>query len=227
MKTRIIICSSLLLCALALQAEHVVRVVNTGSTAQEFARDNVHKLVLSANSVDVVSPAGSVLLSVPVDNIARVELTHSSDPVTPIDPNAKIELRIVPMDGEERQFAFSLIGLITFDEQNMYLHDHQGGLLGQQSLSSIRRIIFREMAEVPTSLAPTMARIYAYPVPAQDVLMVEGIEGEGLVRVYSMQGALLTTAPVVQGKAQVPVADLPNGNYLLQAVVEIIKFIKK
>jgi hypothetical protein len=83
------------------------------------------------------------------------------------------------------------------------------------------------MADTPTSLAPAMARIYAYPVPAQDVLMVEGIEGEGLVRVYSMQGALLTTAPVVQGKAQVPVADLPNGNYLLQAGVEIIKFIKK
>ena len=93
----------MLLCALALQAEHVVRVVSTGSSAQEFARDNVHKLVLSATSVDVLSPAGSVLLSVPVDNIARVELTHSSDPVTPIDPNAKIECILVDRSDHVRR----------------------------------------------------------------------------------------------------------------------------
>ena len=216
----------MLLCALALQAEHVVRVVNTGSTAQEFARDNVHKLVLSANSVDVVSPAGSVLLSVPVDNIARVELTQSLEPVIPTDPSGEIELSIIPLSGEERQFAFALIGQITFDAQNMYLYDHQGELLGQQPLTSIRRIIFREMVQTPTALSSPLSQIRAYPVPAHDKLIVEGVES-GMVRIYSMQGALLTSAPVVDGKAQVPVANLPNGNYLLQAGVEIIKFIKK
>ena len=227
MKTRIIICSSLLLCALALQAEHVVRVVNTGSTAQEFARDNVHKLVLSANSVDVVSPAGSVLLSVPVDNIARVELTQSLEPVIPTDPSDEIELSIIPLSGEEQQFAFALIGQITFDEQNMYLYDHQGELLGQQPLTSIRKIVFRQVEKDPQALSSPLSQIRAYPVPAHDKLIVEGVEGNKMVRIYSLQGALLTSAPVVDGKAQVPVADLPNGNYLLQAGVEIIKFIKK
>lgn len=226
MKTRIIICSSLLLCALALQAEPVVRVVNTGSTAQEFARDNVHKLVLSANSVDVVSPAGSVLLSVPVDNIARVELTQSLEPVIPTDPSDEIELSIIPLSGEESQFAFALIGQITFDEQNMYLYDHQGELLGQQPLTSIRRIIFRESVQTPTALSSPLSQIRAYPVPAHDILIVEGVES-GMVRIYSMQGALLTSTPVVDGKAQVQVSNLPEGNYLLQAGVEIIKFIKK
>ena len=108
----------------------------------------------------------------------------------------------------------------------MYLYDHQGELLGQQPLTSIRRIIFREMVETPTALNNPISQIRAYPVPAHDKLIVEGVES-GMVRIYSMQGALLTSAPVVDGKAQVPVADLPNGNYLLQAGVEIIKFIKK
>ena len=109
----------------------------------------------------------------------------------------------------------------------MYLYDHQGELLGQQPLTSIRKIVFRQVEKDPQALSSPLSQIRAYPVPAHDKLIVEGVEGNKMVRIYSLQGALLTSAPVVDGKAQVPVADLPNGNYLLQAGVEIIKFIKK
>lgn len=143
-----------------------------------------------------------------------------------LDPN-KLALWIVPMSGEEKKYALSLIGRITFDEEHIYLHDLQGELLGEQALSSIRKIVFRELEQVPTSLTQPQTNIRVYPIPARELLVVEGVEGNELVRVYSMQGVLVTDAPVHEGKAQVQVSELPEGNYLLQAGVEIIKFIKK
>lgn len=218
----------MLLCVVVAMAEPEVRVVSTGSPDKAFATDNVRKLVLSATAVDVMSPAGSVLLSVPVANISRVELTHGESHEPQIAPDAKIELCIVPMSGEEQQYAFSLIGLITFDEENIYLLDHKGEVLGQQTMASVRKIVFRETEQqTPTSLSQPVTHIRAYPVPAQDMLIVEGVESGSKVRVYSMQGALMTEVAVSEGQTQVPVAALPQGDYLLQAGVEIIKFIKK
>ena len=147
--------------------------------------------------------------------------------VTPEEPGVEKALSVVPMTGEEQQYALSLIGRITFDEDNMYLLDLQGEVLGEQPLASVRKIVFCDAEQTPTSLSQPLSHVRAYPVPARDILIVEGVEGSDMVRVYSMQGAFMMSAPVSEGRAQVQVAELPQGDYLLQAGVEIIKFIKK
>ncbi len=76
MKRKILLLPLLLLTVLA-STEPIVRVVNANGSEKTFASDNVRKLVLSTSAVDIVNQEGSVLLSVPLTEIARVEFTES------------------------------------------------------------------------------------------------------------------------------------------------------
>ena len=68
----------LLLLAVAVSAEPIVRIVSAGGSSKAFATEEVRKLVLSADQVDVVNNAGSVLISVPKADIARVEIADGT-----------------------------------------------------------------------------------------------------------------------------------------------------
>ena len=68
----------LLLLVVAAGGVPIVRIVSTNGPDSAFATDNVHKLVLSTDTVEVVSNEGSVLLSVPLTEILRVELTDGT-----------------------------------------------------------------------------------------------------------------------------------------------------
>ena len=72
-KKRSIFILSLLLVVAGMSANPIIRVVGNNGSDQAFATENVHKLVLSADAVDIVNNEGSVLLSVPFAEIARVE----------------------------------------------------------------------------------------------------------------------------------------------------------
>lgn len=74
----------LLMIAVSMMAEPIVRVVSN-SADKAFATDDVRKLVLTAENVDVVNDAGTVLMTVPVANSVRVELTEGTPTPTAID----------------------------------------------------------------------------------------------------------------------------------------------
>lgn len=78
MNRKILILPLMLLCAVIANGEPVVRVVHTNGSSQDYARDNVRKLVLTATSVDVVDMQNAVLQSVPLAEIARVEFTDGT-----------------------------------------------------------------------------------------------------------------------------------------------------
>ena len=80
----------LLIAVLAASGAPVVRIVDAAGADKDFAIDKIHKLVLTSTVVEVVNNEGSVLLSVPVSDIVRVELTDSestptSFPAVPMD----------------------------------------------------------------------------------------------------------------------------------------------
>lgn len=68
----------LLLFAMLSSAEPIVRIVGTNGLDKSFAADQVHKLVLQLDAVDVVNVQGSLLLSVPWADIARVEFADGT-----------------------------------------------------------------------------------------------------------------------------------------------------
>ena len=84
MKKRRTVLLSLLLMATLMMAEPILRVVRLNGVKDEFATENVRKLVFSATTVDIVNNEDSVLLDVPLSETARVEFTdgihHSSVP---------------------------------------------------------------------------------------------------------------------------------------------------
>ena len=84
MKKRRLLFFSLLLLAAGMSAEPVVRVVNNNGSDRAFATESVRKLVLSADAVDIVNNAGSVLLSVPFAEIARIEFTEETPTPTAV-----------------------------------------------------------------------------------------------------------------------------------------------
>ena len=68
---------------MTVNAEPIIRVVCTDGMETEFAVNEVHKLVLSDDNVEVVSNDGSTLLNVALSDIIRVEF--EDDASTSID----------------------------------------------------------------------------------------------------------------------------------------------
>ena len=79
----------LLLLAVMANAEPVVRIVGTKGSDKAFATDQVHKIVLLPDALDVVGNQGSVLLSVPLAELARVEFAEGT-PDTPTSIDATL-----------------------------------------------------------------------------------------------------------------------------------------
>jgi len=141
---------------------------------------------------------------------------------------AQSNLVIVPLSGTERTYAIQQIGKIRIEDRSACLYDKQGTLLGCTPTHEIRKIVFRDNAEPPTGFGnPAMAAIQVYPNPTQSQLIVQGIETQQVVRVFSMQGQLLITAVADGNAAIVNVSGLQTGSYLLQVGAEIVKFIKQ
>ena len=81
-----IIILPLLLIAVAVSAEPIVRVLKTDGSDKAFAKDEVHKFVFHSDGMDVVNHAGAVLMNVPVADFVRVEFTDGTP--TPEQPTA-------------------------------------------------------------------------------------------------------------------------------------------
>lgn len=70
--------------------------------------------------------------------------------------------------------------------------------------------------------------VAVYPNPAQNVLFVEGLNSNDIVRIYDLNGKLIDMSESNnEGIVMLSVSDLPEGVYLLQIGVEIVKFIKQ
>lgn len=141
---------------------------------------------------------------------------------------AESSLVIEPLTGAERVYAIQLIGKIRFEDRSACLYDKQGAQLGCTPTRDIRKIVFSDKPETPTDVNyPAMPVMQVYPNPAHSQLMVQGVESEQVLRVYSMQGQLFITTIADGHTATVNVSGLNAGNYLLQVGAEIVKFIKQ
>ena len=134
-------------------------------------------------------------------------------------------LKIVPMTGEEMTSSLGQIGKIVLGSEQMCLYGQDGSELGCTPFSEIGKIVFSEDGE--TSLNDVEATVRIILDLAQEKLFVRGIEGQQTVRVFSVTGQLLHSTVAMDGEANVPVAGLQNGTYLLQVGAQVVKFIKE
>lgn len=138
---------------------------------------------------------------------------------------AEAGLQVHYLTGSDKQYAVSLIGQITFADNVMYLYDKSKTELGHTAVADIDKIVFGEY--VPSSVNDIEVRVAVYPNPTHDALMVKGLAAGQTVRVYDLQGRLLSATQTQAESTLIDVSALQNGTYLLQIGAEVVKFIKE
>ena len=134
-------------------------------------------------------------------------------------------LSVLNLTGSDKQYAVSLIGQITFADNVMYLFDKSQTELGHTAVANIDKIVFGEYA--PSAVENIETRVAVYPNPTHDALMIKGLAAGQTVRVYDLQGRLMSAAQSQAAVTQIQVSGLQNGTYLLQIGAEVMKFIKE
>ena len=140
-------------------------------------------------------------------------------------------LVVKTLSGKECITALGSIGKVVYSGDSLYVYDKAQTLVFSDLLANVQHIRFSdEQPSTPTSVENTQGnnalQVKVYPNPTQDILMVENAQGD-VLRLYSMDGRLVVTQAVENGSAQVNMAELPTGNYLLLSGKESFQVIKQ
>lgn len=125
-------------------------------------------------------------------------------------------------DGTQQLQDIAVIGKWIFVEDDLQLLAHDGTILAQESIKNIRKITLINSGDLSATENITTPNIVIYPNPAQEILLVKGVESQ-MLRVFDLQGRLLKT----ENGVQVTVSDLASGTYLLQVGTQVVRFIKQ
>ena len=132
------------------------------------------------------------------------------------------DLVLQKSDGAQQLQDIAVIGKWIFVDDDLQLLGHDGTLLAQESIKNIRKITLINSGDLSATENITTPNIVIYPNPAQEILLVKGVESQ-MLRVFDLQGRLLKT----ENGVQVTVSDLASGTYLLQVGTQVVRFIKQ
>ena len=140
-------------------------------------------------------------------------------------------LVVKPLRGAECITALGVVGKLVYSGDSLYVYDKAQTLIFSDLLANIQHVRFSdEQPSTPTSVENTQGgstlQVKVYPNPTQEVLHVENAQSE-VLRLYAMDGRLVGTQAVENGSAQVDMAELPAGNYLLLCGKESFQVIKQ
>lgn len=136
---------------------------------------------------------------------------------------AQDQLRLESLSGRDYQEAIASIGRMTVSDNVLRIYAHDGSILVSKDLLDIDKITFGDMASFN---AMEDINVRVYPNPTQDVLFVDGLPVNTVVRLFSVDGRLLETIQTSTRQTQLQVSTLPRGTYLLQMDTRIVRFIK-
>ena len=140
-------------------------------------------------------------------------------------------LVVKPLRGAECITALGVVGKLVYSGDSLYVYDKAQTLVFSDLLANVQHVRFSdEQPSTPTDVEDVQCnnttQVLVYPNPAQDVLHVKNAKAD-VVRLYSMDGRLVGTQAVENGSAQVDMAELPAGNYLLLCGKESFQVIKQ
>ena len=140
-------------------------------------------------------------------------------------------LVVKPLSGKECITALGSIGKVVYSGDSLYVYDAAQNVVFSNLLANVQHIRFSdEQPSTPTNVENTQGenslQVKVYPNPTQEVLHVENAQGE-VLRLYAMDGRLVGTQAVENGSAQVDMAELPTGNYLLLSGNQSFQVIKQ
>ena len=140
-------------------------------------------------------------------------------------------LVVKPLRGAECITALGVVGKLVYSGDSLYVYDMAQTMVFSDLLANVQHVLFSdEQPSTPTNVENTQGEstlhVKVYPNPTQEVLHVENAQSE-VLRLYTMDGRLVGTQAVENGSAQVNMAELPAGNYLLLCGKESFQVIKQ
>ena len=140
-------------------------------------------------------------------------------------------LVVKPLNGAECITALGVVGKLVYSGDSLYVYDKAQTLVFSDLLANVKHVrLSDEQPSTPTHVENTQGnntlQVKVYPNPTQEVLHVENAQGD-VLRLYSMDGRLVVTQAVENGAAQVDMAELPAGNYLLLSGNQSFQVIKQ
>ena len=140
-------------------------------------------------------------------------------------------LVVKPLSGKECITALGVVGKLVYSGDSLYVYDKAQTLVFSDLLANVQHVRFSdEQPSTPTNVENTQGestlQVKVYPNPTQEVLHVENAQSE-VLRLYAMDGRLVVTLAVENGSAQVNMAGLPAGNYLLLSGDQSFQVIKQ
>lgn len=140
---------------------------------------------------------------------------------------AETALFVDYLSEKDAEYALSIIGRIEIKDEVFRLISTDGEELASCDLYSVRKLTFGEAGSTATD-NQLANQLFVYPNPTQDQLFINGLNANESVRIYDLNGQLLSvTTANADGICQISVSSLPQGTYLLQVGIEIVKFIKQ
>ena len=141
---------------------------------------------------------------------------------------AETSLFIDYLSDDDAEIALNVIGRIEIKDEVFRLISVEGTELASCNLYEVKKISFVKNSTETNLVDNNSNSIVIFPNPTQEVLFINGLESNDKVRLFDLQGKLiLTSVADTDGNLQVSVSQLPDGVYLLQVGVEIMKFVKQ
>lgn len=142
---------------------------------------------------------------------------------------AQDKLYVYVLSGENYVAALENIGSMTIADKTLRLYAMDGTLLTEHSLDNVKKITFKEdpLDIMVDEVLKEEFSLKAYPNPTQDALYLSGLEEGETVRIFTTDGRLLQSFTADGPEMQLEVSSYRKGIYILQAGINIIKFIKE
>lgn len=98
-------------------------------------------------------------------------------------------------------------------------------LKGGNSVTGVSSVSFSQESSTATDMT-VLSEVRCYPNPVTDRLCISGVPAGNRVEIVSLDGKLMKSVESGGSEITLPVADLPQGTYLLRTANSTMKFLK-
>lgn len=133
------------------------------------------------------------------------------------------QITIEYLDAEQQVYELSRIHKFVLENGKFKVVDKSGQILSESELSTLDKIIF----DVSTGVRPVGdIKFDVYPNPTTEVVTINGVEAGSVVRVFTLEGRMISTTVAEGESVNVNVSSLASGTYLMQIDSNVVKIIK-
>lgn len=133
-----------------------------------------------------------------------------------------VNLIITKTNGEEQTFFLSDQSQLSFQDGEYLIIDDGMNNVITYPLSQIRKMV---CAEILGTSEDSDSRLQIFPNPSRDSFIIRNLQGEGLARIYALDGRLMQSFEATEGMV-VNIGELSSGMYLLNVNGQTLKLMK-